>query len=190
MTRALARLNDGWRREAEAGGRVHVPIRIGIGLNTADCLVGNMGSDQRFNYSALGEGVNLASRLEGQCKIYGVDIAISETTLVAAGEVAALEIDVVQVKGSSRPLKVFTLLGDEETARQAWYTDLAAEHAGMMAAYRRQDWADAEAGLARCRDLAPPGLDTLYDLYGRRIAAFAADPPAAAWAGVTVADRK
>ena len=80
MHARLAELDQVWRREAEKEGRPYAPIRIGIGLNTGECCVGNMGSDQRFNYSVLGDDVNLASRLEGQTKSYGVGTVMGPRT--------------------------------------------------------------------------------------------------------------
>ena len=84
-----------YAREAEAkeDGRVYIPLNIGVGLNTGTCVVGNMGSDLRFDYSVLGDSVNLASRLEGQCKSYGLPIIIGSRTASAAKDKFALGID-------------------------------------------------------------------------------------------------
>ena len=78
MQARLKELNEAWKAEAEAEGRGHIPVNIGIGLNTGPASVGNFGSTQRFTYSCLGDDVNLASRLEGQCKTYGVGIIIGD----------------------------------------------------------------------------------------------------------------
>ena len=81
MLDRLAGSTRRWRAEAaKAGDTAVVPIAIGVGLNSGECCVGNMGSEQRFDYSVLGDGVNLASRLEGQCKSYGVPIVIGSRT--------------------------------------------------------------------------------------------------------------
>ena len=73
-------LNAQLEKDAKENNRVFIPINIGIGLNTGSCCVGNMGSNQRFDYSVLGDDVNLASRLEGQSKTYGVEIVIGDNT--------------------------------------------------------------------------------------------------------------
>jgi adenylate cyclase len=165
-------------------------MRIGIGLNTGLCCVGNMGSDQRFDYSVLGDDVNLASRLEGQSKVYGVDIIASEAALAGVSGFAMLEIDLIRVKGRARPVRIFHLAGDEARAASEAFTRLSAAHGEMLRAYRARDWDGAEAALARCREAVPPPLAPLYVLYARRIAAFRAQPPAAGWDGVHDATEK
>src|SRR6202034_3935881 len=108
-------LNVEIKREAEATGGVYIPLRIGIGLNSGPCVVGNMGSDFRFNYSVLGDTVNLASRLEARTKDYRVTLVIGSRTAERAGEkFATMEIDLIQVKGKKEPERVFTVLGRAE----------------------------------------------------------------------------
>ncbi len=80
MRRELAELNVGWAAEAQAAGKPFRPVRFGIGINTGECCVGNFGSQQHFDYSLLGDPVNLASRLEGLGKVYGIDLVIGEET--------------------------------------------------------------------------------------------------------------
>ncbi|MFN0044337.1 MAG: CHASE2 domain-containing protein, partial [Alphaproteobacteria bacterium] len=184
MRAELARLNAIWAGEARAAGRLFDPVRVGIGLNTGMCCVGNMGSDQRFDYSVLGDDVNLASRLEGQSKIYGVDIVISETTRAEAPGEPALELDLIRVKGKTKPVRVFTLLGAAEAEA------LAAPHAAMLGAYRAGDWGAAEAALVHCRAAAPSSLASLYTLYAERISAYRAAPPPADWDGAYTATEK
>src|SRR5256885_3684791 len=106
MRTELVRLNDIWRTDAVAEGQPFHEVRIGIGLNTGECCVGNMGSDQRFDYSVLGDNVNLCSRLEGQTKSYGVDIIASEATVTEAPAFAVLELDLIRVKGKTRPARI------------------------------------------------------------------------------------
>ena len=119
MRTALVDLNRRLAAEAEAEGRPHIPVNVGIGLNTGVCCVGNMGSDQRFDYSVLGDDVNLASRLEGQSKTYGVDVVISESTRDEAGpDLDALELDLIQVKGKTRPVRIYALAGP--AGRTGW----------------------------------------------------------------------
>src|SRR3546814_6846138 len=86
MTASVARLNEERAQEAAATGEPFLPLRIGIGINSGECLVGNLGSDIRFDYSAMGDAVNVASRLEGQTKTYGVPVLVGEATAAARSE--------------------------------------------------------------------------------------------------------
>src|SRR5262249_56164234 len=81
--------------KAAAAGERAAPIRVGIGLNTGECCVGNVGSPQRFDYSILGDSVNIASRLEEATKVYGVPIIVGESTAAGAAEMALLQIDAI-----------------------------------------------------------------------------------------------
>ena len=112
MLADLERINRELAAEAAAENRVSPPIHVGIGINTGECVVGNMGSDERFAYTAMGDAVNLASRLEGQSKTYGLAIVIGEATRDAAPSWAALELDLIAVKGKAEAVRVYTLLGD------------------------------------------------------------------------------
>src|SRR5690606_7079 len=102
MANRMPVLNRQWQERAAAAGRAFRPVRIGIGLNTGNGGLGNVGSPQRFDSSAIGDGVNLAARLEGLSKLWGVTTVLSERTMQDAGNLAALELDVVRVKGRSR----------------------------------------------------------------------------------------
>ncbi|MEX2407726.1 MAG: adenylate/guanylate cyclase domain-containing protein, partial [Rhodovibrionaceae bacterium] len=115
MRQALVELNGERRQEVEEG-ETFLPLRMGVGINSGPTLVGNMGSKQRFNYSALGDPVNEASRIEGQTKTYGVDILVSELSLNAANQeggdagaarFAALEVDRVRLVGLQRPSRLY-----------------------------------------------------------------------------------
>ena len=141
MFAALDRVNRELAAEAEAEGRAFPPLAIGIGINTGECVVGNMGSDERFSYTALGDAVNLAARLEGQSKVYGVPIILGEATRAAAPSWAALELDLVLVKGKAEAVRIYALLGDAAYARTAAFQDLEERHAAMLARYRARDWA-------------------------------------------------
>src|SRR5262249_30861244 len=107
MRRKLVELNREW--QMEDAYQVFLPVRIGIGLNTGECVVGNFGSLQHFDYSLLGDPVNLASRLESLGKVYGVDVIIGEETAARLGEPALIELDLVAVKGKSEAGHIYTL---------------------------------------------------------------------------------
>jgi adenylate cyclase len=94
-------LNERWRGEAEVKGRPFKPVRLGIGLNTGMCCVGNLGSETRFDYSVIGDTVNVASRLEGQSKTYDVGTVVGESTTARAPDFAFLELDLLKVKGKT-----------------------------------------------------------------------------------------
>ncbi|MBT5374297.1 MAG: adenylate/guanylate cyclase domain-containing protein [Rhodospirillaceae bacterium] len=191
MIDSLKELNIVWKQQADEEGRKYIPVKIGVGVNSGPCCVGNMGSDQRFDYSVLGDDVNLASRLEGQSKAYGVDIVIGENTQVQIGDMATLELDLIQVKGKTVPARIFTLLGDETYGQSASFQSLISRHKYFLETYRKQDWELAEDFLQQCRKLDKNGkLSTLYDLYTDRISHFQADPPGPDWDGVFIATSK
>ncbi len=176
-----------WRPQVDAAGAIQ--LEIGLGANTGRCLVGNLGSQQRFDYSVLGDAVNLASRLEGQSKNYGVAAIISESVREGAPEFAALELDLIAVKGRSEPVRIYALLGDEAAAANPHFQRLEEVHAGFLGAFRAQDWAAARSRIGECRALAPE-LGELYESYLGRVAELERRPPGADWQGVLVAKSK
>jgi len=185
-------LNGELKREAEANGGQYLPLRIGIGLNTGPCVVGNMGSDFRFNYSVLGDTVNVASRLESRTKDYRLPVVIGSRTADKAKEkFATMEIDLIQVKGKKDPEAVFTVLGRAAVVPDPRTEELRALNAQMLARFRNQDWDGALALIGGCRKLANGfAVAGLYDMYEERIAAYRADPPGADWDGVYHAESK
>ena len=185
MRRKLVELNRGWAAEAQAANKSFQPVHIGVGINTGECCVGNFGSMQHFNYSLLGDPVNLASRLESLSKLYGLDLVIGEETALRLDDPALIEVDLVAVKGKTRAGHIYTL--PPEPIEEAQFIT---EHSAMLTAYRRQDWAAAlrlldDGRLAAVRHLAP-----VYDLYRRRIAHFQLDAPPANWNCVFAAEEK
>ncbi len=190
MTEEVERINVIIEQEAKDEGRRFFPIKVGVGINTGEVFVGNMGSDQRFDYSVIGDDVNLASRLEGQSKTYGVIIVIGPNTqAVAADLYATLELDRIQVKGRTEAVTIYTVLGRKEMLSDPAYIAFRDKHNAMLAAYRAQDWDLAEKLLAEGREMWP-SLHGLHDLYAERIAEFRIHPPGADWDGVYVATSK
>jgi adenylate cyclase len=185
-------LNGELKREAETAGGVYMPLRIGIGLNSGPCVVGNMGSDFRFNYSVLGDTVNLASRLESRTKDYRLSLVIGSRTADRAKEkFATMEIDLIQVKGKKQPELVFTVLGRAEVIEDPRCDELRDLNTQMLAAYRKQQWDESERLIERCRKLAGGfGVDGLYEMYKERIAVYRAEPPPPDWTGVYEAESK
>jgi adenylate cyclase len=148
-----------------------------------------MGSSQRFDYSVLGDPVNLASRLEGQTKNYGVELVIGPRTHDLAADFAALEVDLIAVKGRQEAEHIFTLRGDSGVKNAGEFQALEKNHKEMLAAYRAQDWPKARKLLDDCTQLAPD-LEPLYDVYRDRIGYFQLHPPGETWEGVYVATQK
>ena len=191
LTRAET-LNGELKREAETNGGMYMPLRIGIGLNTGPCVVGNMGSDFRFNYSVLGDTVNLASRLEGRTKDYRIPVVIGSRTAEGAKQkFAVMEIDLIMVKGKKQPEAVFTVLGRSEVDADPRCRELRDTNAQMLGRFRKQQWDDAINLIARCRKFANGfDLSGLYDMYEERIELYRAQPPGPDWDGVYEAETK
>jgi adenylate cyclase len=186
MVAALDRLNEELRTEH---GGTAIRLRVGIGLNTGECVVGNLGSMRRLNYSVLGDPVNLASRVEGLCKLYGVGIVVTEDTRRQAPDFAVVELDVVAVKGRAQAVRIYAVLGGPEMAATEQHQRLRGLQARMLEAYRGQRWDDAESVLESCEALAP-NLQVLHRLYRQRVSLFRDDPPAPDWDGVFIATDK
>jgi adenylate cyclase len=189
MVKRMESLNDDWRRQAEAEGRKHLEVRIGIGINSGDVCVGNLGSSQRFDYSAIGDNVNVASRFEGLSKVYGVPLVVGEATMQRLGQIPAVELDILRVKGRAQPTRIFTplavfSLGADGSAQ------LVDRHNTMLKAYRCRDWSGAEGAIVACQAIGGVGLADLYKVYRDRIAEWRLNPPPPDWDGSHTATSK
>ncbi len=190
MFEELEALNKVREAEAEESGEKYIPLNVGVGINTGDCVVGNMGSEQRFDYSVLGDAVNLAARLEGQSKNYGVGIVIGEDTEEQVSDkFATLELDLIAVKGKAEAVRIHTVVGREDMLDRQDFKALKDQHNQMLAAYRHQDWEKARDLVKRCRS-ADGSFSELYDMYDERIDFFLENPPEPEWDGVFVAETK
>jgi adenylate cyclase len=192
MVERLEIVNAERKQEAKESNQVFIPLKIGIGINTGEGVVGNMGSELRFDYSVLGDSVNLASRLEGQSKNYGVTIILgSRTAALVQDHFALLELDVIRVKGKTEPEVIYALLGSKELVTQPLFTELRDRVSQVLAAYRQQNWSAAIRALSSCQQKTN-GLDmaTFCELYEERIKAFEIDPPPPNWDGVATLQTK
>ncbi len=192
LRQCLAPLNEELETEAREQDIEYTPLKIGIGVNTGNACVGNMGSEQRFDYSALGDEVNLASRLEGMSKQYGVDIVISGSTRDRLPDFSALELDRIKVVGKTIPVTVHTLLGDATLGQDPEFQAGRENHEAMLQAYRAQEWDRAAELVVECRSKLEKTHDMkkYYDLMDQRIADLRANPPGPDWDGVAEATSK
>jgi adenylate cyclase len=140
MQARMMRLNREEAARCAAAGEPFAPIRIGVGLNTGPCCVGNVGSPQRFDYSVLGDAVNVSSRIEGATKIYGAPIIAGERTRREAAEFAFLEIDTAaRLRGKDRPERLYALVGDEALAATPEFAALVATYSEVQSAVTTGD---------------------------------------------------
>lgn len=186
MLTRIRELNAKMEEEAIAEGRPHLPMNLGIGIATGSSVVGNMGSDLRFDYSVLGDTVNLASRLEGLTAQLLVRNLTSEATARALnGRLAAVEVDIVRVKGKQEPERVFTILGDQTMLGNPAFIEFKALLAEFLAAYRSGRFNEAGALLDGLTEPAQPfAMTGLLQVYRERLMTIAANPPGADWDGI------
>jgi class 3 adenylate cyclase/CHASE2 domain-containing sensor protein len=175
----LAELN------AAAPAPLEAPLTHRIGLNSGETLVGNIGSRRRFNYTAIGDAVNLASRLEGANKHFGTSILASEATMALAGtSFCWRELDAIRVKGRKAPVRIYEPLGEAGITTPAQTTSAEA-YARGLAAWRRRDFAAAAESFAGTAAADPPSA-----LFLARAKTLARDPPDAGWEPITTLDEK
>ncbi len=189
------------RRKWEAEGKWPATVgrmRTRIGLNSGSAVVGNMGSLTRFNYTMMGDTVNLAARLESAARSYGVDTLVTESTRQAAelaGDRCVFRyLDRIVVKGRTEPVAIYEIVGLKETL-PATTRECLLIFGEAMERYLKQDWAGARDGFIRASRLEPSQPDDLHPinpslLYVERCDAMAANPPGAGWNGVFVMKTK
>lgn len=189
MIETLKRLNADAARDDDNAWPGQVAV--GIGLNTGPCCVGNMGSRQRLSYSLIGDTVNLASRLEGLTKQYGVPILVGETLAERLPAFALIQLDTIRVVGREAPERIFALMGGPEMATDATFGDVRDRMSALLTAYRSRDWAGAETGIEGLRPLADgAGLAGVLEVYARRVESYRLTPPPEDWDGVSQALEK
>lgn len=154
MVRRLELLNEELAAEAAAAGSAAPPLRAGIGIETGLCFVGNLGSAQRFNYSVIGDAVNVASRLEATSKVHGLPIIVGAHVRAACPDLAFLPIGTVQLRGRRGMSVIYALLGDEAVAGKPMWTELEMSQNVLLLALNDRSGVAIEKALRRCEDLA------------------------------------
>jgi adenylate cyclase len=141
------------------------PLHVGIGINTGPCTVGNFGSSRRFDYSAIGDAVNVAARLEGETKAYGISILLGPETAAQVTHFAILPIDRIRPRGRAEALEIFALVGDETVMATPSFRALSSKHRQLSSELLEGDRERIQRILNELKTLAPASLKPLYDAF-------------------------
>lgn len=171
MAETIDRLNAEDAFGFKARGLEIQTVQIGIGLNSGDACVGNMGSERRFNYSVIGDTVNIAARIEAACKQLGTGLLVSDGTRREASEFAYLEAGEIALKGKAEPVRLFALVGNEKMRGTDNFRRLSKTHSELINALRENHVPEATRHLKDCRATAPDRLQSFYESFSKRIEA-------------------
>jgi adenylate cyclase len=182
---SISMIADMWAWNAQRRAKGLKTVDMGIGLNTDTVVSGNIGSPKRMDYTIIGDGVNLASRLESACKAYSARLLVSESTVnKLRGTYRMRDIDLVVVKGKTEPVRVFEFLDFHDASTFPNLTDVVNQFNDGIAQYRAGNWDKAEERFERCLALNP--ADRLSQTYLDRCQVLKASPPEGEWDGVWV----
>jgi len=189
MKAAISMIREMWDWNAVRREKGLKTVDMGIGLNTDTVVSGNIGSPKRMDYTVIGDGVNLAARLESACKAYSAHILASESTILKLkGTYRYRDIDLVVVKGKTKPVRVYEVLDYHDNKTFPNMIDVITRFGDAMQAYRAGDWHRAKTGFELCLKLNPE--DHLSKTYIDRCHYLEAHPPAGEWNGVWVMKEK